>query len=386
MRYKGKVYFIGAGPGDPELITLKAVRILQKANYILYDNLVGKEILQYAKNPKNNIYVGKKIGIHFKTQNEINQLFLQYIQKGETIVRLKGGDPLIFGRLDEEIQFLREQKIPLEIIPGITAASSAAAELECSLTQRESGQSVIFLSGYSKEYLQLKEHLPKYDWKFLASNPITLVFYMGFYNLQKICEKLIENGKSKDTKIAVITNSSLQYTKKVVGNLKNINTLVQQYQLTFPAIVIIGDTLNRFRQTPFPAIQIQTKKQGILAIFHGAQILQQSSLPQTFINSIQQEMSLFQCTYGFLTENFHPNYKEAIEYLIELKKVDTVYIWPIFLLPGKHLNIDIPKICKILAKQYKEKANIVLLEAPDINKDLTISLKKQLLSQLREYL
>ena len=172
----------------------------------------------------------------------------------------------------------------------------------------------MFLSGYSKEYSQKENNVPDYDWDFLAKNPITLVFYMGFYNLQKICKTLMQHGKPKDTRIAVITNSSLPNNKKAVGTLENIKMLVDQHQLTFPAIVIIGNTIHFPQEEHHPEMKIPTPpptaKKRHIGFISWRTNLQGSDLLKNFANDIQEEMSFFQCAYGFLTESFHPTTKK----------------------------------------------------------------------------
>ncbi len=245
-----KVYLIGAGPGDAELITLKAKRILEKSTCILYDSLVNQEVLEYAPPHCEKIFVGKRYGKHSYSQNEIHQLFLEKLTSHPFLVRLKGGDPFIFGRGGEELEFLATNNISIEVIPGISAAIAAASELAIPLTHRDFGQSVIFLSGYNKISSNNKFGLPHYNWNFLSQTSLTLVFYMCFKYLQEICLNLIKHGMVKTKKAVIISHCSLPEQAYLFSTVENLyqDVLIEKKsnttKINFPALIIIGEVVN----------------------------------------------------------------------------------------------------------------------------------------------
>lgn len=234
----GKVYLVGAGPGDPELLTVKATRVLASADILLYDSLVHDAILDISAKQAERIFVGKRFGHHSKSQAEINELLVEAAGTGKTVVRLKGGDPFVFGRGGEEVQALQEHNIAFEVIPGISAANAAAAQLQFPLTHRDFGQSVIFVSGYSKD---AGDGLPEYDWKFLASASITIVIYMGVHNLQQIASRLQQNGMQADTPIAILSQISLPDQSIQIHELQYVAE--HSLEIRFPALVVIGQVV-----------------------------------------------------------------------------------------------------------------------------------------------
>ncbi len=241
---KGKVFLVGAGPGDPELITLKGYKILQQADVIFYDSLISEELLNLEElSNKEKIFVGKRKGKHSFSQEEINRMLSEHARNGKIVVRLKGGDPFIFGRGGEELIFLKQQGIEIEVIPGITAALALSAALKIPLTHRDLGRSVIFLTGYSSLYSEDETGFPDYNWKLLADPATTLVFYMGLFHLQRIAERLIQIGRDPDTPAVVVSKVSLPDQKVIQGNLKNIYFLSLEQKLEFPAILLVGNVI-----------------------------------------------------------------------------------------------------------------------------------------------
>lgn len=233
----GIVYICGAGPGDPKLLTLRALELIKQAEVILYDRLVGKEIINLFPESAEKMYVGRKVGDPTTHQNYTNELMLRYASMGKTVLRLKGGDPFIFGRGAEEAEILEENKIPFEIIPGITSGIGAAVYAGIPLTHRKYGSSVAFVTGHEDP----EKKTPEVNWEKLFDAVDTVVIYMGTEKLEIIIEK-IKNGKKSDNKpVAIVQNGTLRNQKVIIGNLNNIVTLAQQAKIMPPAIVIIGD-------------------------------------------------------------------------------------------------------------------------------------------------
>lgn len=242
----GDVYLVGAGPGDPELLTLKAKRMLESADCILYDSLLNPAILDLASESCERIHVGKRLGRHSMPQNEINELILAHARRGRRVVRLKGGDPFIFGRGGEEIEFLNGHGIHTEVVPGVTSASAASAALRVPITHREYGPAVLFLSGYSKAQAGESNGLPRHDWAYLARSNYTLVFYMGLHHLRSICQELQNNGKDGETHVAIISKCTLPEERVHLHSLEQLAGAGGEEltrNIEFPAITIIGDVL-----------------------------------------------------------------------------------------------------------------------------------------------
>ena len=233
----GEVYLIGAGPGDPDLMTFKAARLLQSADVVLYDRLVSPLIVDLARRDAERIYVGKKRAEHAVAQTDINQLLLELAQQGKRVVRLKGGDPFIFGRGGEEIELLARNNIPFQVVPGITAASGAACYAGIPLTHRDYAQSVRFVAGY------LKGDKVEHDWSKLQSTTETLVFYMGLIGLPVICEQLQAHGRSADTPVALVERGTLPDQRVLLGTLSTMVDVVQREKPTAPTLIIVGDVV-----------------------------------------------------------------------------------------------------------------------------------------------
>ncbi|MCF8999359.1 siroheme synthase CysG [Acinetobacter nectaris] len=234
---KGEVYLVGAGPGDPELLTLKALRLMQQADVVIYDRLVSSPILELCRRDAEKIYVGKARSNHAVPQEGINQLLIQYALDGKRVCRLKGGDPFIFGRGGEEIQELVTADVPFQVVPGITAASGCSAYAGIPLTHRDYAQSVRFLTGH------LKEGSPELPWRELVYENQTLVLYMGLVGLETICKRLIEYGQRPDMPVALISKGTTPEQQVVIGNLENIAEKVMQYEVQAPTLTIIGEVV-----------------------------------------------------------------------------------------------------------------------------------------------
>ncbi|MEQ8954975.1 MAG: siroheme synthase CysG, partial [Gammaproteobacteria bacterium] len=233
----GEVYLVGAGPGDPDLLTLRALRLMHQADVVLYDRLVSAEVLARVRPDAEQIHVGKERDKHPVAQGTINQMLVDYAREGKKVLRLKGGDPFIFGRGGEELATLTEAGIPFQVVPGITAASGCAAYAGIPLTHRDHAQSVRFLTGH------LQEGSPELDWDSLINPQETLVFYMALLGLETICQKLIDHGRSPDVPVAVIQQGTLKSQKVVTGTLADIHARVEQASLRAPTLTIVGEVV-----------------------------------------------------------------------------------------------------------------------------------------------
>ncbi len=235
---KGEVYLVGAGPGDPELLTLKALRLMQQADVVIYDRLVSAPIMELCRRDAEKIYVGKARSNHAVPQDGINALLVKYASEGKRVCRLKGGDPFIFGRGGEEIQELFAAGIAFQVVPGITAASGCSAYAGIPLTHRDYAQSVRFLTGH------LKEGSPELPWNELVYQNQTLVLYMGLVGLEKICENLIAHGQRPDMPVALVSKGTTPEQKVLVGTLADIASKVAEHQIQAPTLTIIGDVVS----------------------------------------------------------------------------------------------------------------------------------------------
>ncbi len=251
-RKSGCAYLVGAGPGDPGLITLRAIELISRADVLVYDNLVNPKLLLYAPHSAEKIYVGKEASMHTLPQDKINQLIAQRAKTGETVVRLKGGDPFIFGRGGEEAEYLASESVPFEIVPGISSAIAVPAYAGIPLTHRDYNTSVAFITGHERPDKE-KSSIP---WKELATGPKTLVFLMGVKNLPLICDSLIKYGRSRETPAAVIQWGTLSCQKTITGRLDDIFLKVKAAGIMPPAIIITGEVirlrerLNWFEKRP----------------------------------------------------------------------------------------------------------------------------------------
>src|SRR6187200_3536572 len=236
MRKKGKVFICGAGPGDPKLITIRAIEALNNCDVVLYDRLVCKEIIDQIPVKSEKIYVGRSIGDSTTHQDITNDLMVKYAKSGKRVVRLKGGDPFIFGRGAEEAEFLFKHNIQFEIIPGITSAIGSAAYAGIPLTHRRFASSIAIVTGH--EDPEKKEPIVK--WGKLAEVVDTLVILMGIERLESISYNLIKYGMSKTTEVAIIENGTTKEQRVIKGTLSNIAKKVKETKMKPPAIIIIG--------------------------------------------------------------------------------------------------------------------------------------------------
>lgn len=240
MRKKGKVFICGAGPGDPKLITIRAIEALNNCDVVLYDRLVCKEIIDQIPLKSEKIYVGRSIGDSTTHQDITNDLMVKYAKSGKRVVRLKGGDPFIFGRGAEEAEFLFKHNIQFEIIPGITSAIGSAAYAGIPLTHRRFASSIAIVTGHEDP----KKRESTVKWDTLAKTVNTIVILMGVEKLEYISHKLIKAGMSKESEVAIIENGTTKKQRIVKGNLSNIVEKAQEKEMKSPAIIIIGKVVS----------------------------------------------------------------------------------------------------------------------------------------------
>ncbi|GAA0829570.1 hypothetical protein GCM10009112_11770 [Marinomonas arenicola] len=233
----GKVYLVGAGPGDPELLTMKAHRLITSADVVLYDRLVGAEIIALIPEAAEKMYVGKAKSMHSLPQEEINSLLAVKAKEGKMVVRLKGGDPFIFGRGGEELEELVQESVPFEVVPGITAAAGCAAYAGIPLTHRDYAQSVRFLTGH------LKDGSTELPWDELVHPAQTLVIYMGLTGLEEISQSLIRFGMVPSMPVAVVEKGTTSEQRVFTSTIRDILAVTKKNDVKSPALLIIGDVV-----------------------------------------------------------------------------------------------------------------------------------------------
>ncbi len=234
----GEVYLVGAGPGERDLLTIRALHLMQKCDVCIYDNLVSKDILEMVRRDADIIYAGKKQDQHTLSQDKINILLIKFAKQGKRVLRLKGGDPFIFGRGGEEIESLMKNKISFQVVPGITAANGIASYSGIPLTHRDHAQSCLFLTGH------LKDGALDFDWPKLIINNQTIVIYMGLLSLKELVDNLLQHGMLKKMPIAIIESGTTSKQKVIIGMLSNIKLKVEKAKIKSPALIIIGKVVS----------------------------------------------------------------------------------------------------------------------------------------------
>jgi len=357
---KGKVYLAGAGPGDMGLLTLRAKELLETADVIVYDRLINDRILDLAKPGCEKIDAGKESGHHKIKQDKIEEVLAKKALSGKIVLRLKGGDPYLFGRGSEEALYLKDKKIDFEVVPGVTSAIAGPSYAGIPVTHRELALSATFITGHRAEHYFPRDAACKgaackgknplgLDWENLAKNNGTLVFLMGMSNLHLICENLIKNGKDKNTPAAVVSNATFPLQKKAVGTLSNIAEKAKKAKISSPGIIIIGkvvlfsDKLDWFSKKYFPL-----KDKNIL--------IPRSRERQLTLRNILEELGARTISFPVI-KHIEINDKNAAKILNNISRYDyIVFTSPTtieFLVKElKKLNLDIralygPKICVI---------------------------------------
>ncbi|QOY35697.1 uroporphyrinogen-III C-methyltransferase [Anaerobacillus isosaccharinicus] len=304
MSKKGFVYLVGAGPGDQKLITVKGLEVLQKAEVVLYDRLVNPLLLQEAGANTEFVYCGKLPDRHILRQEAINDLLVEKAKQGKLVVRLKGGDPGVFGRVGEEAEALRQEEIGYEIVPGITSGIAAAAYAGIPVTHREYGTSFTVVTGHDKSV----DGKPLINWQALAQGIDTIAFYMGVKNLSHICHQLVVNGKPSSTKVAVIQWGTTGRQRVVEGTLQSIVSEVEKHCISNPAITLVGNIVAIRKQLQWFENKLLlgkkvifpngTKSQATALLKHGAEVLmypRQYCIPITndlsYVNKLEKVAS-----------------------------------------------------------------------------------------------
>jgi uroporphyrinogen III methyltransferase/synthase len=367
---KGKVFLVGAGPGDAGLFTLKGIEAIKKADVVVYDYLASKTLLRFAKKDAELLYVGKRGGDHTLPQDRINQLIIEKALQGKTVARLKGGDPFIFGRGGEEAQEMIQKGVSFEIIPGITSAIAVPAYAGIPLTHRSHTSTVAFITGHENP----TKGDSSIEWEKIATGVGTLVFLMGVGNLRNIVDKLIKNGRSHDTPAALIRWGTTPKQRTVTGTLKNIVSEVEKAGLKSPCIIVVGDVvslreeLNWFEKRPLFGKRVivtrsreQASKLSNLLEENGAEVIEFPTIkivpPKSFDDLDKALDNLSRYSWAVFTsvngvKSFLERLRERGKDIRELKGVRIAAIGPATADELKRLSI----IVDLIPDEYRAEA------------------------------
>lgn len=235
----GEVFLIGAGPGDPDLLTFKALRLLQKADVVVHDRLIAEPIMDLCRREAQRIYVGKLSADHSVPQEEISQMLVDLAKQGKKVARLKGGDPFMFGRGGEEIALLAEHNVPFQVVPGVTSATGCSSYAGIPLTHRDHAQACVFVTGHTKD-----DKLDHLNWQQLAQPQQTVVFYMGLKNVAEICQRLTDAGAPTNRPAALIEQGTTPQQRVLVGDLDSLAAMVEQHNIKPPSLIMVGDVIS----------------------------------------------------------------------------------------------------------------------------------------------
>lgn len=238
----GEVYLVGGGPGDPDLLTFRALRLMQQADVVVHDRLISKQVLDLCRRDAERIYVGKERDNHALPQDEINMLLVKLAKEGKRVCRLKGGDPFVFGRGGEEIETLAAEGVNFQVVPGITAAIGMSSYAGIPLTHRDYSQSVTFVTGH------LKDGSMNLNWSALAQPNQTVVFYMGLKGLSVICDNLIKHGRSPDTPMALVQQATTPRQKEFIGTLGTMTKVIAKEEIKPPTLIVVGEVVQLHKQ------------------------------------------------------------------------------------------------------------------------------------------